>query len=361
MRRLLDVDDRGWDATLVIPSGITHGVFADGGERFSVVTVGRAQPPGASQAGLGGAIRVATELFRQAWSIRRSRIFRNVDVVHANSTRSAVYAALALLGSKTPFVVHLRDLIEPDSIGTIGYKAFKYVVAPRATRYIANSAATAATVSDLLRSRQQVDVIASSIGIARADHVEPRPTDRPVRIGMVARLDSWKGQAEVLRAFQKAGLGGSAELIFFGDASFGKEDYAAELRDIAAQVPGAVVTFAGFVGDVQAAIDSVDICVQYSVRPEPLGQNVLQYLARGKAVIAAREGGPLEWVDDNVNGILVAPRDEAALAAALERLTHNADLRTRLGEAALETKNLPTDELVAHAHAVAFNAASEGR
>jgi len=272
-----------------------------------------------------------------------------------------VYAALALFGSKTPFVVHLRDLIEPDAIGAIGYKAFKYVVAPRATRYIANSAATAATVSDLLRSGQQVDVIASSIGIPRADRVGPRPTDRPVRIGMVARLDSWKGQAEVLRAFQKAGLGESAELIFFGDASFGKEDYAAELREIAARVPAAAVTFAGFVGDVQAAIDSVDICVQYSVRPEPLGQNVLQYLARGKAVIAAREGGPLEWVTDGTNGILVAPRDEVALATALERLAQDADLRTRLGKAALETKNLPTDESVARAHAVAFNAAREGR
>ncbi len=60
--------------------------------------------------------------------------------------------------------------------------------------------------------------------------------------------------------------------------------------------------------------------MQYSTRPEPLGQNVLQYLAAGRATIVADEGGPTEWVDDGMNGLRVAPRDAVSLAHALQLL-----------------------------------------
>ena len=77
-----------------------------------------------------------------------------------------------------------------------------------------------------------------------------------------------------------------------------------------------------------------DIAVQASLRPEPLGQNVLQYLAAGLPTIVADEGGPAEWIEDEVNGIRVAPRDARALSAALRRLAGDSDLRARIAAAA---------------------------
>ncbi|MGI8646229.1 MAG: stealth conserved region 3 domain-containing protein [Nocardioides sp.] len=47
--------------------------------------------------------------------------------------------------------------------------------------------------------------------------------------------------------------------------------------------------------------------------------------------------GPREIVEHEVNGLLVAPGSEAALAAALLRLARDAELRSRLGAAAVET------------------------
>lgn len=361
LRRLLAVNDRGWDATLVIPAGIGRGIFEHCGGEFRVVEVGKAQPPGASQTGLVGALGVAAGVFRQAWSIRRSGVLRDVDVVHANSSRSALYAALATLGTRVPLVVHLRDRIEPDAIGSIGFKAFALLVVRRATHFIANSNATADTLERMRRPSQQLDVIPSPIGVDRVAAQAPADVAHPIHIGMIARLDAWKGQAELIRAFQKADLGSGAELTLYGDASFGKEEYARELADIAARVPDAAVRFAGFITNVEEAIDGLDICVQFSTRPEPLGQNVLQYLARGRAVIAAAEGGPMEWIENEVNGILVPPRDEDALAAALRRLSLDSNLRARLGEAARATEQLPTDSAVAARHAHAFAAAKRGR
>ena len=47
--------------------------------------------------------------------------------------------------------------------------------------------------------------------------------------------------------------------------------------------------------------------------------------------------GPREIIEHEVNGLLVAPQSVAGMAAALLRLTTDAELRTRLGEAALRT------------------------
>ena len=106
--------------------------------------------------------------------------------------------------------------------------------------------------------------------------------------------------------------------------------------------------------DVDTLIDRWDIAVQASTRPEPLGQNVLQYLAAGRAVIAADEGGPAEWISDGVNGLLVPPRDIASLASALGRLDTDAALRGRLATSAAETHGLLDDDAVTRAHAAFY-------
>jgi glycosyltransferase involved in cell wall biosynthesis len=59
-------------------------------------------------------------------------------------------------------------------------------------------------------------------------------------------------------------------------------------------------------------------------------------MAYGRAVVASAVGGLRDAVDDGVNGLLVPPRDVAALRAAIERLLADADLRERLGRAARE-------------------------
>ena len=81
--------------------------------------------------------------------------------------------------------------------------------------------------------------------------------------------------------------------------------------------------------DVPRLLDTWDVAVQFSTRPEPLGQNVLQYLAAGCAVVVADEGGPAEWIEDGVNGLRVTPRDVGALAEALRAL--DADDRSGTG------------------------------
>jgi glycosyltransferase involved in cell wall biosynthesis len=76
------------------------------------------------------------------------------------------------------------------------------------------------------------------------------------------------------------------------------------------------VHFAGArtdVPDVLAAIDVAVICSDYEGSP----RSVLEFMDAGKPIVATKVGGIPEAIEDGVHGILVPPRDEAALAAAI--------------------------------------------
>jgi glycosyltransferase involved in cell wall biosynthesis len=69
-------------------------------------------------------------------------------------------------------------------------------------------------------------------------------------------------------------------------------------------------------------------------RREGYGMVAREAMAHGRAVVAADGGGLRDAIDDGVDGLLVPPRDVAALRAALERLLGDPELRARLGAAA---------------------------
>jgi glycosyltransferase involved in cell wall biosynthesis len=62
--------------------------------------------------------------------------------------------------------------------------------------------------------------------------------------------------------------------------------------------------------------------------------SVLEAMAAGLPIVASRVGGVPEQIADGETGLLVEPGDADELAAALTRLTQDADLRARIGAAA---------------------------
>ena len=68
-------------------------------------------------------------------------------------------------------------------------------------------------------------------------------------------------------------------------------------------------------------------------RREGFGVACLEAMAHGRPVVATRVGGLLDLVVDGETGIVVPPRDPAALRSALERLLADPDLRRKLGSA----------------------------
>lgn len=79
------------------------------------------------------------------------------------------------------------------------------------------------------------------------------------------------------------------------------------------------IVFLGPRQDVPAVLSCCDIAVSSSTA-EGFPNAVLEYLAAGLPTIATAVGGTQEIIQDGVTGLLVPPRDERALSAALLRL-----------------------------------------
>lgn len=163
------------------------------------------------------------------------------------------------------------------------------------------------------------------------------PTDVPI-VGLVGRLQPWKGQDRLLRA--QAILrdrGHRMHLVIVGGDSYGlSPEYAASLQPLVRELGlGDAVTMTGEVPDAGPYIEQMDILVNAS-DPEPFGIVILEGMARGVAVVAVNSGGPAEFVEDRRTGMLARSGRPEDLADALEPLLLSSELREQIGEAGRE-------------------------
>ncbi len=169
-------------------------------------------------------------------------------------------------------------------------------------------------------------------------HDGPPPLELPGGVpivGLVGRLQPWKGQDRLLRA--QAILrdrGREMHLVIVGGDSWGlSPEYAASLEPLIAQLGlRDAVTMTGEVPDAGPYVEQMDILVNAS-DPEPFGIVILEGMARGIAVTAVNSGGPSEFVEDRRTGMLARSGAPADLADALEPLLESAALRAEIGAA----------------------------
>jgi glycosyltransferase involved in cell wall biosynthesis len=92
------------------------------------------------------------------------------------------------------------------------------------------------------------------------------------------------------------------------------------------------VLFTGLRDDVPAVTAALDIAVLPSYR-EAQGLAILEAMALRRPVVATGVGGVPEMVDHGRTGLLVPPRDAAALGAAISRLLIDHPLADTLARA----------------------------
>jgi L-malate glycosyltransferase len=97
---------------------------------------------------------------------------------------------------------------------------------------------------------------------------------------------------------------------------------------------GQRIVFTGFRSDVADLLSETTISVLPSLS-EGTSNTLLESMAAGIPVIATRVGGNPEVIQEGVSGLLVPPRDSAALAAATASLLEDEDLALRLGQAGM--------------------------
>jgi glycosyltransferase involved in cell wall biosynthesis len=90
------------------------------------------------------------------------------------------------------------------------------------------------------------------------------------------------------------------------------------------------IRWLGWQADPLPYIAAADVFSMPSLH-EPLGNVILEAWAAGKPVVSSLSEGPRWMMQDGVDGLLHAIGDAAGLAAAIERLRHDAALRQVIG------------------------------
>lgn len=278
---------------------------------------------------------------RALWMLRRVIQRERVGLIHTNTIHNLYGGPVAWL-TGTRHVWHVREIVW--QLGWLR-RLELWMVRRLADRVIVTSEAVAAMFGPPAHRPSSLVCVANGIETDRfhpGDAADLRdawgvqPGD--VVCGIVGRLDVWKGVDVFLEAAARvARMRPSARFVVVGGPVIGLESYALALQARAADLgltDRLIWTHWDFgPSDMPTVHRALDVLVLASTEPEPFGLVVVEAMASARPVVATAHGGPLEIVDDGVTGVLVPPRDAAALAAALIALIDDPDRARTMGAA----------------------------
>jgi L-malate glycosyltransferase len=181
--------------------------------------------------------------------------------------------------------------------------------------------------------RNGIDIESFSQVVANRPQVLPHVGPGDKVVCMVANMNNeTKGHADLIEAARTVcDRVPSARFVLVGDGRQ-RAELERRARDLGLE---AKITFIGHRADVPQILKCSDLSVLPSWA-EGLPNVVMESVAVGTPVVATRVGGTPEIIDHAVSGLLVPPRDPAALAAAIIRMLEVPKLAASMAATALE-------------------------
>jgi glycosyltransferase involved in cell wall biosynthesis len=266
-----------------------------------------------------------------AWLLRHGS---GIDIVNTHSSTDSWLAALAAsLLPGAPPLVRTRHVSSPVSKGRSSFwlyqKAVRHVV-------VTGEAVRQQLHRDNGFALESMTSVPTGIDLARFVPGDPHAArgklglaDVPT-LGIVATLRNWKGHFYLLEAFALLRTAfPDWRLVFVGD---GPQLRNLERRVLELELADRV-TLVGNRDDVPDWLNAFDLFVLPSYGDEGVPQSIMQAMACGLPVVSTPVGAIAEAVVPDETGLLVPPKDDHALSAALGRLMGDHGLRARFGAA----------------------------
>jgi glycosyltransferase involved in cell wall biosynthesis len=289
-----------------------------------------------------------------AVQLRRRWLSRAPDIAHAHFWMSG-WAAVAAAGgevSPTPdgmplvLTFHALGVVKTRHQGLadtspLQRQAVERTLLSQVDRVVATCTDEANELASLGAEPDRISVVPCGIDPQLFRPDGPRldlgasGARQPFRLVAVSRLVPRKGVAEVIRALPA--LPGTELLVAGGPPDPDELERDAEVRRLRREARRAgVAARVQFLGglareQIPALLRSADVVVS-APWYEPFGIVPLEAMACGVPVVGTAVGGLLDTVQSERTGLLVEPRNPAALAAAIGRLLGNRSLRERMGQ-----------------------------
>ena len=260
------------------------------------------------------------------------------DIVHFHMPWPVAAAANRSIASKGPMLItHHADLVRPPPIGLIHDRAVR--------SFYRSADAVVATSEAYARSSRILSGVGARLRVIPIGIPPVGPTPRFEREG---RVESWLGgdgsatfafvgvfrRYKFLHVLVRAAAGTPHRVVLAGD---GPER--AGLERQAARLGARNVIFTGYISDSEREqlLARCDAFVLPSgSRAEAFGICLLEAARHGKPMISCELGGGSSFINANgVTGLVVPPRKPRALRSAMDAVASDAEMRARMGRAAL--------------------------
>jgi glycosyltransferase involved in cell wall biosynthesis len=279
---------------------------------------------------------------RTLWQLIRIIRRGQYDIVHTHNSKGGILGRLAAWLCRVPIIIHtIHGFAFHDSETAMRKQLFIFL-----ERWAAKMADKLIVISQPLQDwglklaigkpaqytkiysgieidKFKVDVDVSALrkklGIGEHDFV----------FGLVAKLWDGKGHITAIEALkQLLPRVPNARLVFVGDGYL-REVLEQHAKKVAVEER---IVFTGFRSDIAELNAMFDVAILVSDF-EGMGRVLLEAMVMGRPAVASNVGGIPDVVDDGQTGILIPPGDSPALAAALERLYLDSNLRQSMGVA----------------------------
>lgn len=273
------------------------------------------------------------------WRLQRGIAALRPEVLHIHVPNTSAFAALALPAARRlPWLLHWHADIPLDSASAAlrlaypFYRPFEQALLARADVVVATSGAYRDASTALAPWHGKTRIVPLAL-----DEATPPPVGAPLwpagkrRLLAVGRLSYYKGFDVLLRSL--AQLPDFALLLIGGgenEAALREQIRDAGLEDRVRMTGQAEQPLLD-----QAYAQAEIFCLPSLDRAEAFGMVLLEAMRAGLPCVASAIAGSgvTEVVVHERTGLLVAPGDAAALAAALQRLQQEPELARRWGEA----------------------------
>lgn len=229
----------------------------------------------------------------------------SIKTIYLNNYKSFFVGYILSYLHNANFVFHIRDGFLGTKIERIVLKRMNAVNA----KFIANSKFS----KDRVISTYPVDnisVVYNGIEIVSLDDSSfIFDESKNINIGIFSRLSKVKGQDVFLKSLLHL-TKTNIVIHLFGDVVHGEEGYLKYLQEIADNLSSKLsinVIFYGFVQNPIEYMKKMQVIILPTVEPEPFGRVIIEAQMLQKVIVATAIGGPLEIIENNINGILVDP------------------------------------------------------